>query len=441
MNNETFYYENYENENKNELQQTKMIQSGGEKLSEGGYGCVYYPGLSCDGKELTGNDAKKYISKVQLLSSSARNEIHISHLIKQIPFYDRYFVPIIEHCQIEVGELDKGLLRSCDLFKEQNIDVKSSLKDKFSIMKMNYVDSTTFTDYIDLIDDSKKMLNTIIESYKYLLIAIQKLYNQHIIHYDLKGENILYHIAQNHPLIIDFGLSIDLKGLKHNDDYKKAFYVYSPDYYLWCPEIQVLSYLYTISDKPTKTEYKNIAIECVKYNKGLHNGVFNTKDIDDYRNELIKELQSYYGKSRHEVTKSILDKSSHTWDNYSLSILFLKIIGYIIDGGDGDGDGGDGADADGDGGDGGDNNNFLLFFSQLLLQNIHPNPKKRHTIENTLSLFDGFFYKDNKDVDKMYVNILNSIQTVKDNNMFSLFLQKDESKLLQVSKRVYDKIK
>ena len=51
--------------------------------------------------------------------------------------------------------------------------------------------------------------------------------------------------------------------------------------------------------------------------------------------------------------------------------------------------------------DGFKDNSFIIFFSKLLLQNIHPNPEKRFTLIDTVHTFNAFLYKKN----------LNNIQT------------------------------
>ena len=47
---------------------------GGKLLSEGGYGCVFFPSINCDGSSMK---TKKYVSKIQKFDKSAKNEIKI----------------------------------------------------------------------------------------------------------------------------------------------------------------------------------------------------------------------------------------------------------------------------------------------------------------------------------------------------------------------------
>ena len=53
-----------------------------------------------------------------------------------------------------------------------------------------------------------------------------------------------------------------------------------------------------------------------------------------------------------------------TWDNYAMSIMYLSLIHNIYNKGYED-------------------NKFLVFFIELLLQNIHPNPMKRLSVIET----------------------------------------------------------
>ena len=56
-------------------------------LSQGGFGCVYHPGIKCDGKK----DKKKYVSKLQINDYTAFNEVEIGEIIKTIPNYHLFF--------------------------------------------------------------------------------------------------------------------------------------------------------------------------------------------------------------------------------------------------------------------------------------------------------------------------------------------------------------
>ena len=53
-------------------------------LSQGGFGCVFFPGISCDGKSQTN---KSIVTTLQKKDLTADNEINIGKLIKTIKNY------------------------------------------------------------------------------------------------------------------------------------------------------------------------------------------------------------------------------------------------------------------------------------------------------------------------------------------------------------------
>ena len=81
----------------------------------------------------------------------------------------------------------------------------------------------------------------------------------------------------------------------------------------------------------------------------------------------------YYNRfqSNERIFKII--KHWKTWDNYSLSIIYLKFLRYLNISGY-------------------ENNNFTIYFSQLLLKNISPNPEYRMNIEDTKYEFNKFLF-------------------------------------------------
>jgi len=69
-----------------------------------------------------------------------------------------------------------------------------------------------------------------------------------------------------------------------------------------------------------------------------------------------------------------------TWDNYSLSILYLKNL-YILFGE----------------GDMLESNSYIVFLAQILLTNIHPDPSRRLKIDKNINMIKNFPYQTNID--------------------------------------------
>jgi len=328
-------------------------------LSQGGFGCVYYPGLNCKGKSLL---KKNVVSKLQKNNFNSINEIYIGKIIKTIPLYIDFFLPVIKSCQTDIRLFDKNLISECQIIKGS--------KNKYILMDIPYVPNKPFVSIFE--KDNKHILLILTETFTYLLKCISKLLNINIVHFDLKADNILYNSLTNNPQIIDFGISIPIKNLNKNT-IKDFFYIYAPEYYIWPLEVHIINYLVNeTQSKLTTIEAKLIVENYVKSNSAL--SIFSPEFISRYQIACEKEINKFVDKSREIVIEQLI-KFYKTWDNYSLSIIYLKLFEYIFP-------------------DGYYKNTMLISLSQLLLININPNPTKRLSIEDTLKKFQNIFYKD-----------------------------------------------
>lgn len=342
-------------------------------LSSGGYGCVYYPSISCQGK--TGISKKK-VTKIQVDDESALNEIEIGTIIKKIPMYKQYFVPIQSSCPINITKLNKDTVESCDILQKQN--------KQFILMDMSYIKGKNLDDYLLEHSNIQYVINTIISTYTYLLHSLEILNTHNIIHYDLKGNNIMFHANKNIPLIIDFGMSIDLEKLNF-DNINFYFFTYAPSYYIWCPEIHIINYLLHVNKSFTKSSLQKICYEITNGNKALVDLLSNTF-LDNYVDTMYRYYSKYINKDYKFVIQELL-QYSYTWDNYSLSNIYLKIIRNLFP-------------------DTFNNNQFIIRFSQLLLKNVHPNPKKRYTLSKSLTTFEDIITTSKK---HNFKNVLDSL--------------------------------
>lgn len=346
-------------------------------LNQGGFGCVYYPGLSCKGKI---KKKSNYVSKLQKRSFSSTNEEQISDLIKKISKYDDYFIPISKSCNVDVKKINKKLISKCNIVSSEDDDET----DNYVLMEIPFIDNIPFFEVITNVDYEKNdVFLNIIESYEFLLDAINILIQNNIVHFDLKGNNILFNKSSDTPQIIDFGLSIPIKDINSNN-IKKYFYIYSPDYYIWPLEVHVICFLlHGTKEKNSHDSYTltikdahDIAQEFVYGNKALQIFSDNFKKL--YLNACKKELDKYIGVTTEENITN-LKNFYKTWDNYALSIIYLKMFHYLFPVGF-------------------HRNSMIINFSQLLLLNINPNPSKRLNIKDTKKQFKNLFHLSNIDV-------------------------------------------
>ena len=104
-------------------------------LSQGGFGCVYYPGLSCKGK--SSSKKTKAVTKLQTKGFNTDNEFKIGNLVKKIPLSKDFFLPVIKTCSIDIRKMDSELLSECKIIKKST--------NKYILMDIPYVPNKPFT--------------------------------------------------------------------------------------------------------------------------------------------------------------------------------------------------------------------------------------------------------------------------------------------------------
>ena len=302
-----------------------------KKLSEGAYGCVFRPGFECDGKIM---NTENYITKIQKkrrfskydTKSITEKEVEIGNKIKKIPHYDDFFAPILETCPVNISKMtNQGELKKCELIEHEMTGDK--IPDEFDSNKIKYVGKNSLGDY--LLNKRSVILKSFIEKHKDVLESLQLLFDGGIIHFDLKENNIICKNKTGSPVIIDFGLSIDISELdKYSiDNLGKFFYVYAPDYAPWCIDICILSYIANkidisrISSQITQDEITNIIIEFINVN-GAVSKILNNVEKAKLNQTLNDWFKPFVTKTWKELVDELL-KYKNTWDNYSLTVIYL----------------------------------------------------------------------------------------------------------------------
>jgi len=350
-------------------------------LSQGGFGCVYYPGIRCDGKT---DPRKNIVTKLQRRDFNADNEIKIGKLVRKIPNYRLFYLPVIKSCPVSLREVDKSIVSECKIVSEND-------KLKYVLMEIPYVSNSPFFDILsDVSVGKKRLILSITESFRFLLDAIGYLLDDGIVHFDIKGENILYNTTSNEPQLIDFGISIPINKI-NNKNIKDYFYVYAPDYYIWPLEVHIINFLLHETDGDLTPENAlSIATLYTKSNKALK--IFSPNFIEMYFENCEKVIEQYIGKPRKETINTLI-KMHKTWDNYALSVMYLKAFRYLFS-------------------EGFHRNPMIIHFSQILLLNISPDSDKRLSIDETKNKFNDIFYIDGNVKD--YMDLVESVDYDKD---------------------------
>ena len=371
-------------------------------LSQGGFGCVYHPGIKCDGSK----DKKNFVSKLQINNYASFNEIEIGKIIEKIPNYELFFLPIIEYCKINIAEIDNKLIEKCNTLHDNT---------NLVLMKMNYIKNIDFYDFIDQIN-KPLIISSIMNLYLSLLTSIELLTNKNIVHYDLKDENILLDKKNKNPIIIDFGISLNMNEftLEKIEDF---FYVYAPEYYIWSFDIHFICFLTKNipydTQVVTEEDIKSVVNECVKNNKILT--FFSDEFIASYKQQCMDFTSEFKNKTKREVIKKLTEKKNYdTWDNYAISCIILKSIHYIF-------------------GKGYISIDFFKKIIQILLVNIHPDPSRRYSIKQTKGKINAIM----ENMDTSVEDIFTLIKHVSiDKNIIHVKITEDNKTTQDISKTI-----
>lgn len=341
-------------------------------LGSGSYGCVYRPGLGCDGKVFRKKNLREnYVTKLQVNNSSAQNEYRIAEKIREIPNYDLYFVPAESMCSVKIKKNAPYLKQCSAINKKQNVD------NDYVLLKMLYKNGERITTYFaNKITSKREKVSMLLDAYLMLLYSIELLVTHELIHFDLHSSNVHYHIDTGTPLIIDFGLSLSVKDMTDYD-----LKLFGPSAEWWCLDIDMIalwsrrSSLYDFTDE---------------YMKGFEflDALLTVDEMDALKVRCAAQINRNKDMTKEDSMK-MLWSYWHTWDNFSISVLMLKLIIEMFH-------------------EKGRENQLIELFIQLLLDNIDPNPEKRHSIDDTRKKFKELFYSV-KDP-KVYIDMINFFQ-------------------------------
>lgn len=355
-------------------------------LSKGSYGCVYYPKVRCTGKQ---SNNKKYVSKLQENNFASKNELYISNIIKtNIINYSNMFSVIVRSCPIDYKEIKDKEIKECPLIDKKN---------EIVLMDLEYIKNVDIYKFLEESTDFYFAIRKILHSYKYLLNSINELTKHNIVHFDIKSDNILIDKVRKIPIMIDFGLSLDINkvlqafsGEKINVALLKNYFFASyPEYYIWPIEVHYICYLLNVNNTPSEKDVERLCDEYINGNEVLTT-MYSTSFINKFRTECVKALKPYVGEKYTNVIKTIIQHSHSSWDNYSLSILMMSLLYLLNFNGFGE-------------------NRLIIDLSQLLLTNIHPNFNKRLSITESINSFNVMIYRTGIIQDSNFSKLVSNI--------------------------------
>ena len=319
--------------------------------------CVYYFFNDATKKR----KKKKPIHKLILNDFYALNELtNIKKMKSNIYNYKTYFYVCENSSELKIMEIEQEL-PSLDLGKHVQ-------KDNNLLLKWDDRTVIVLKNYLKALSSPKKYIFSIIHFYKHLLKSIHLLVCHQLVHNNLVFNSIVVDFMDN-VLLTDFSMSIDISSIYSGDtQYIKHFILdYDPTYLEWPLEFHILAYLLT--NKLTSLSSYNIEkIICDVASNHIILNTFGNELVSSYKTEALQYFKKYVNQSYNYILSDILQYYG-TWDNYALSIMFLRILIGIhrsIE----------------------IQNKFIILFMKLLVGNIHFNPLNRLSVSSTTNKFE-----------------------------------------------------
>lgn len=309
---------------------------------------------------------KKYI---QLYDEICINHIHIIELIEKIQCYSNekmYFLPSkIEF--IDVSSQDDYEYVSHKIIQKKQKQVLFTYKTQEKIVP--FINYLLYSNH-----NPKNFIMHLHQSYITLVNNLIKLEMDNICFFGLSSKNILYDIEKSNILLQNFSSAF---MCKHTDT-KKNFInsIKNLDKFAYQPlEIHLIYFLLNNPDITLSYyQVEEISQHYIDYMPIF--SLFSDLYKENYKHSCVNILSEYINKTSDTIIEKIL-KYSHTWCNFSLTILYLYLVENMIQSFSLRGK---------------DEDIFLSGWLELLRENLNPDPLKRNTLEITKKKLEKLYY-------------------------------------------------
>jgi hypothetical protein len=309
------------------------------------------------------NDNCEFISKIRVYNFFAINEIKNCVIIRSIPYYQNKYNILYNYEILNIGQ-----------FNGKAFDILETIHDKgqkYLLFQYKNSDYIMFSEYLFQIKTPKLFIRFVIESYTFLLNSLIELNNRSgICFFDLSHKNIVLPFdCREKPILTCFQNSMRLSKI---DEPTISKIIDGINDYTYKPlEVYVLFYL--IKNDLNTISYSLIEEICDFYIANLTVlTLFSLEYQKNFKNLCIRTLKNYINEPKSGIIIKII-KHHSTWDNYSLSLLYLHIVANILRVFS-------------------CKKTFISEFGLILLKNISPEPTDRDMLEKTSEKLKNLYY-------------------------------------------------
>jgi len=322
---------------------------------------------------------EKKSKKICVYDDSCKYYIKITQQIHQIPKYKTYFYTYEKAEFLDLTKIENAS------FKKIVLSSTSGSNNQYILFTYKYLSKYTLS-FSQQIHKSlqqglcKPFLMLLLNSYKQLLKNQQQLLESEkkLCFFQISSTNILFSQEEDGELFLKnfhacfscekpfFKVEHLLRIFSENtiDNFSYQPLEVHLIYFLWKNNINTLSFSHL--EEISRNYIKSMTIF----------SLLNELERDTYSETCIHSLKSFINKDLNTIVEKMVSEYSFSWDNFALSVLFFYIVEnicrtwYFP------------------------SETFLQGWSKLLLKNIHGNPFKRETVDNTIEILEQLLEKN-----------------------------------------------
>jgi len=312
------------------------------------------------------------VTKIKPYNFFTKNEININNSLHLLENKANRYITITKATKLSINEVDDDIINKTEISKGNEYILL-----KYEENECENIEGITRFLYNK---GEKEYVYGVIESYFYIIKTFYQLQKEGIIYYNFSSERMKFKDIYNpHCLLYDFESSLMERKIKLNENTNNTnkkeiieyFYnfIMKPQNFTFKPfEVHVLFYLYKMEEQYlSKYKISQIIDKYVENMGSILKG--QTEKI--INQECHQYMEQFINKNKKEIMVQLI-MHYKTWDNYSVSILYLHLVENIIQGYK-------------------IQMRFMSKLQDILNQNLSQNPNQRITIEETINKFNDLF--------------------------------------------------